>query len=484
MKLIVETAYGMVKGVRSGEVSIWKGVPYARPPVGSLRFQAPQEPESWDGIRDATEFGPVSPQPSADIMNFLGNEVVNPSEDCLYLNIWSPGADEKRRPVMVWIHGGAFISGSGSSQSYDGASFAQQGDVVVVTINYRLGIFGFLHLGEIGGDKYSAAGNCGILDQTAALQWVKENIVAFGGDPNQITIFGESAGAMSIGTLLSLPSAKGLFHRAILQSGAARNVTDSSKATKTAVKLLDYLGIQQDELQKLETVTTEKLVEASASLPPMTLIPVVDGLILPDHPEKILAEGFAKDIPLLIGTNKDEYRLFTAFDPVWKSEDTNVIVSIFEKTFGSYWTELSKQFPNKGELTQDLYDQIMTQFVFTSPAINLAECQLKSSTPVWMYQFHWETPILNGLLKSCHALEIPFVWNTLHHSGTEKLTGTSSDRQKLADHMHRAWIAFARNGNPNTEGVPHWPQYEWTNRSTMVFDNESRVTSDMTVSNL
>jgi para-nitrobenzyl esterase len=435
MELIVETAYGVVKGIRSGNISIWKGIPYAMPPVGSLRFQAPQKLEAWDGIREATQFGPVSSQPSADIMNFLGNQVENPSEDCLYLNIWSPGADEKRRPVMVWIHGGAFISGSGSSKSYDGASFAEQGDVVVVTINYRLGIFGFLHLAEIGGSEYSASGNCGILDQIAALQWVKENIALFGGDPNQVTVFGESAGAMSIGTLLALPSAKGLFHRAILQSGAARNVTDSSKATKAAAKLLDYLGIQQDELQKLEAVTTEKLVEASDTLPPMTLIPVVDGVTLPDQPENILAEGFAKDIPILIGTNKDEYRLFTAFDPIWKSEDKNVIVSLFEKTFGSHWTELSQQFPEEEELTQDLYDLLMTRFVFTSPAINLAECQLTSKAPVWMYQFNWETPILNGILKSCHALEIPFVWNTLHLPATEKLTGNSPDRQKLADQM-------------------------------------------------
>jgi para-nitrobenzyl esterase len=205
---IVETTCGKVKGEQSGNIFVWKGIPYAKPPLGRLRFHAPKTPEAWDGIRDATQFGPISPQPSDQIMEFLGNKTDNANEDCLYLNIWSPGADEKLRPVMVWIHGGAFKDGSGSSAAYNGTSFAEHGDVVVVTINYRLGVLGFLHLAEIGGEEYATSGNNGILDQVAALKWVQENIARFGGDPNRITLFGESAGAMSIGVLLALPAAK------------------------------------------------------------------------------------------------------------------------------------------------------------------------------------------------------------------------------------------------------------------------------------
>jgi para-nitrobenzyl esterase len=476
--IIVETAYGQVKGGRSGEVYVWMGIPFAKPPLGNLRFRAPEPPESWEGIRDATQFGPVACQPSNEVMNFLGNEAEIVSEDCLYLNIWSPGADDKLRPVMVWIHGGAFISGSGSSGSYDGNSFASQGNVVVVTINYRLGIMGFLHLGEIGGEKYATSGNCGILDQVAALQWVKDNITAFGGDPNRVTIFGESAGAMSIGVLLALPSAKGLFSQAILQSGAASNVLSSPTATKVANRLLASLGVGQDELSKLEEIPIERLVEASALVPPMSLGPVVDGVSLPQHPEEILAGGSAKDIPILIGTNKDEYRLFTFFDPLWKNPDAEKITSVFEKTFGPLWSSISHQLLDQDELDQELYDKLMTIHVFTFPALNLAEQQVEQGAPVWMYRFDWQSTVFNGGLKACHALEIPFVWNNLGKSRTNNFTGDSPDRQQVADQMHQSWIAFACNGNPNHEGIQNWPEYDLKNRATMLFNTDSRVEHD------
>ncbi|UOR13729.1 carboxylesterase/lipase family protein [Halobacillus amylolyticus] len=476
---VVETANGKVKGKQVEGVYAWKGIPYAKPPLGPLRFQPPEQPESWEGIRDATHFGPASPQPSREISDFLGNEAKNTSEDCLYLNVWSPGADDKRRPVMVWIHGGAFISGSGSSDFYDGTSFATEGDVVVVTINYRLGIMGFLHLGEIGGEEYATSGNCGILDQVAALRWVQENIEAFGGDPNRVTVFGESAGAMSIGVLLALPSAKGLFHQAILQSGAAKNALSSSKATKVAHHLLDSLDVGADELSKLVDMPIEKLVEASAALPSMSLQPVIDGVSLPEHPEKALAAGAAKGVPILIGTTKDEFRLFTFFDPIWKNGDPKDVANMFGRTFGSRWPKISDQFLDKGEkLTQTLYDQLMTLRVFFYPAIKLAEMQLEQDAPVWMYRFDWQSPVSNGRLKACHALEIPFVWNTI--DSAKSLIGDSSDRQKVSEQMHQAWIAFALSGNPNTQAIPSWPDYDLENRSTMIFNAESRIEHDPT----
>ncbi|MGH2510517.1 MAG: carboxylesterase/lipase family protein, partial [Ktedonobacteraceae bacterium] len=256
---LVETQYGKVRGTHLGPISVWKGIPYAQPPIGKLRFHIPQAPEAWSGVRDATAFSAMAPQ---DVVNLsglaealgataTGGEQAPVSEDCLYLNIWSPQADEKKRPVMVWIHGGAFVVGSSSQPDYNGASFAQQGDVVVVTLNYRLGVLGFLQLGDLAGEEYASAGNLGLLDQIAALKWVRDNIAAFGGDPHNVTIFGESAGAMSIGTLLAMPATKGLFQKAILESGAAHNVQDKAHATKTAHEWLEILGLGTHETAAL-----------------------------------------------------------------------------------------------------------------------------------------------------------------------------------------------------------------------------------------
>lgn len=474
---IVESAYGKVKGEQVDGVYAWKGIPYAKPPVGALRFRAPEKPESWTGVRDATEFGPIAPQPSTDIMKFLGNDVENTSEDCLNLNVWTPGADDKRRPVMVWIHGGAYIAGSGSGGSYDGASFAEQGDVVVVTINYRLGIMGFLHLRVIGGEKYATSGNCGIQDQVAALQWVQDNIAAFGGDPNRVTIFGESAGAMSVGVLLALPAAKGLFNQAILQSGAASNALSSEQATKVAHRLLTSLDVKADGLAKLEEMPIEKLIEASALLPQMSLGPVIDGASVPENPETALANGAAKDVPILIGTNKDEFRLYTFFDPIWKDPDTKVIENHFQETFGSKWPVIST-FIDTEKLSQTLFDNLLTMHIFTFPALKLAEQQAKQGAPVWMYRFDWQSPAYNGELKACHAMEIPFVWNTINKPGTANLTGDSPDRQKVSNQMHQAWISFARNGDPNTKGNTTWPEYNLENRETMIFNTDTKVERD------
>ncbi|MFS0777802.1 carboxylesterase/lipase family protein [Neobacillus sp. 3P2-tot-E-2] len=475
---IIESAYGKLQGEQINGVFTWKGIQYAKPPVGPLRFRAPELPDSWEGIRDATSFGPVAPQSQRDIMEFFGNDISNMSEDCLYLNVWSPAADDKKRPVMVWIHGGAFVSGSGSSSWYDGASFAAQGDVVVVTINYRLGIFGFLHLGEIGGEEYATSGNCGIQDQVAALQWVQENIAAFGGDPNNVTIFGESAGAMSIGVLLGFPSAQGLFHKAILQSGAAANVHSSERATKIAGQLLATLQVEPSNLSKLEELPVEQLIQASDLVPPMSLGPVIDGISLPRQPEEAIEEGSAKDVTLLIGTNKDEYNIFSVFDPEWKNADETKVTELFEKTFGPLVPLISSYLAGNKPLSQELYNKLLTMSIFTYPAQKLAQLQVKQGAPIWMYRFDWETPVFGGALKSTHALEIPFVFNTLDTPNTDNFTGSSPERQLVANQMHRAWINFARNGNPGSENLPEWPKYNLNERSTMIFNIESTVEND------
>ncbi|WP_085523712.1 carboxylesterase/lipase family protein [Tuberibacillus sp. Marseille-P3662] len=477
---IVETRYGQVKGEQIEGVYVWKGIPYASPPVGSLRFRPPEPPEAWEGIWEATEFGPAAPQTSRQIMAFLGDDPEHTSEDCLYLNVWSPGADNKKRPVMVWIHGGSFTNGSGSGDGYDGISFASLGDVVVVTINYRLGILGFLHLDDVDGEKYASSGNCGLLDQVAALKWIQDNIEAFGGDPNRVTIFGESAGAMSIGVLMAMPSAQGLFNQAILQSGAASNVLTRTTATQMANIVLNAVEVASDDLAKLEQMPVDQLLEAASDLPALGLGPVIDGVTLPESPEEALSSGIAKDIPSMIGTNLDEFRLFTFFDSSWKTLSEEELTLRFEKVFGALWPKLSDHFieNNHETLSQSLFDRLMTFKMFTFPAIQLAETQVKQGATVWMYRFDWQSPVFNGELKAFHASELPFVWHNINKPKAGNITGESSTRYEMANQMHQAWISFAHSGNPNTQEIPVWPGYDTNDRSTMLFNVESRIEKD------
>ncbi|MFF5995716.1 carboxylesterase/lipase family protein [Lysinibacillus sp. KU-BSD001] len=466
---LVQTSFGQVIGENVDGIAVWKGIPYAKAPIGKLRFSPPQSPDAWEGVYEATQFGPSAIQPEREMMRFLDAHVEEDemSEDCLYLNIWSPGADNKKRAVMVWIHGGAFMNGSGNSKSYNGASFAAHHDVVVVTINYRLGVFGFLHLGSIDNEQFAGTGNCGILDQIAALKWVKENIEAFGGDPNNITVFGESAGAMSIGILLAIPSASGLFQKAILQSGAARNVLPSVVATQVCTDILAKLGIDKEHLSRLEEVSTAELLEASRHVSPMLLGPVIDGVVIQEPPELSIVNGASKHIDLLIGTTKDEYCLFTYVDAPLDGLDEEGIDLYLKKMLTHKWDQIKLNLQHE-TLNKALVEKVLTFDIFTAPAIWLAEQQARQGASVWMYRFDWESPVLDGELKACHALEIPFVWHQLNKS-TEFLLGNAPD-YALAHHMHKAWATFAKEGDPNIEELPTWPAYHVKNRETMLFD--------------
>ncbi len=428
-------------------------------------------------MRDATAFGLTAPQSNLG-RGFFSATPEQSGEDCLFLNIWTPGADDKRRPVLFWIHGGAFTIGSGSISWYDGTSFAVNGDVVVVTINYRLGALGFLHLAGIGGENRGFSSNCGLLDQVAALQWVRDNIAAFGGDPGNITVFGESAGAMSIGTLLAMPAAKGLFQRAILQSGASHTVQHRESATQVAHTLLANLGV--DKITDLVDVPLEKLLDAqiktSASSRGLAFQPVIDGVTLPRQPIEAIVDGSAQGVSLLVGTNLDEMRLFTMLDPTQASYDMVTL----ERLFGAKAAQVASIYdadrPEKS--SSDAWIDFLTDRTFRIPAIRLAERQSAQGTPVWTYRFDWPTPAFGGILKACHGLEISFVWNNLDKFGVSMLTGDSPARQKVADAMHKAWIAFARGGNPNAPGLPHWPTYGTERRATMLFNEECQVVND------
>ncbi|VTR60347.1 carboxylesterase type B [Actinobacillus pleuropneumoniae] len=466
---------GAFKDLRKTEYAYGRGIPYAKPPVGPLRFRAPVPPDSWDGIRETTAFSPMCLQPLESTSSMLGGGVTKTvSEDCLYLNVWAPrNMPAEPLPVMVWIHGGAFVTGSGSLPSYNGAPFVLRGDVIVVTINYRLGPLGFLHLSPYG-EVYSS--NTGLLDQIAALEWVRDNIAAFGGDPERVTVFGESAGSMSIAALLAMPAAKGLFHRAIMESGAAQ-VMVPEQARMITAGLLKELDITPDNIHQLDFLPGESIFEAGERLkkqigPGVNMIfqPVLDPDTLPHDPLQAIQSGWAKDVPILIGTNLDEGALFFRPDMPLVQED--VLVRTVEMMTGiEDAAPITKEYP----YSIDGHAQIMTDLYFWRSALQFASAQSKHA-PVWMYRFDWTLPDHPVLGKAMHALEIPFVFNTLalfENIGVQ----VDATTQALSDRIQDAWIAFARSGSPDTEALP-WPAYDPALRSTMIFNNDSRIIED------
>ncbi len=484
---IVETRYGKVQGSEQGAISVWKGIPFAQPPTGQRRFRAPQPPEPWTGVRDTTTFSPMAPQVAemgASMVGAMGAErTVEPrpmSEDCLYLNIWSPGTEGQKHPVMVWIHGGAFTLGSASDPWYDGTSFAARHNIVVVTLNYRLGILGFVSLKDLAGADADYTSNCGLLDQIAALAWVRDNIAAFGGDPDNVTVMGESAGAMSIGVLLGMPAAHGLFQRAILQSGAAGNLTTRSQATQVAQGLLAKLGLETSQLSALADVPLEALLKIQPELGRefggiRAYSPIIDGETLPLHPSAMITQGSAANVAILVGTNRDEWRLFAMMSggPKVDEEQLQRIFGDEAKSALAMYTEA------RADKSPELaWIDIMSDMVFRMPALRLAEGQVRQGAPVWMYRFDWESPAFGGVLGAAHAMDIPFVWNTLDTPLSLMFTGDSPTRQPLADLMHAAWAAFIRSGNPAITSLPNWPPYDLERRATMIFGDVPHVVDD------
>ncbi len=499
---VAHTKYGDIEGFEKNGIHNFRGIPYAKPPIGELRFKAPVEPSNWEDLKDCTKFGPVSWQSPGMLGGLVPEQELDCSEDCLSLNIQTPGLDDKKRPVLFWIHGGAFVGGSGSTPWYNGQSFASRGDVVVVSINYRLGVLGFLQLGEILGPEYQSSGLNGILDQVAALKFVRENIENFGGDPENVTIFGESAGAMSVGTLLGLPRAKGLFHKAILQSGSALNVLSKETADAVASKFVEIAELEDPfsllELPPQEMLDFQTKVVAEVESNPgkyrsamggiagLPLQPVLDGVELPIAPIEAIRSGQAKDIPIIAGTNKDEWKLFALMYPnpsdeealirrinrvgqVGKSSDTK---EVGERFLAAY--KKAFQDGNAGKW----WEEILSDLVFMIPAIRLLEAQSSHQANVYHYWFTWESPAFGGMLGSCHAMEIPFVWNNLNKGGVELLVGLDPP-EKLALSMHDAWISFAKHGTPDQEAsVKEWPQFDIENRYAIEFNTELAILKD------
>ncbi len=478
--LLVHTEQGLLKGTTEHEVCVWRGIRYAKAPVGDLRFRAPQPVANWKGVKQATDFGAAAPQ---NKNSFVKGQVTN--EDCLYLNVWSPAADGKKRPVMVWIHGGGFEIGSGSAALYNGANMAHKGDVVVVTINYRLGTLGFLYFGKEAGPAFE--NNLGIRDQIAALQWVEENIAAFGGDPDQVTIFGESAGGTSVETLLACPTAKGLFKRVIAESGPAAMLWRPEMAAAVTVKYMEFLGLNRDSLQLLKTLPLDTLLAAQGKLSAYLIketsnkvfSPTIDGGIITTDLFTCLSPKQSGDIALMIGTNKDESSMFAShrlkMAPNNQKDLNKELLHRFKEEDKEKITAAYPRFPHKRGILN-----LLTDAAFRMPAIYLAECQTHVA-PVYMYRFEWSPFLLNlSGLRSFHGLEIPFVFGNisgrfgrlLHLLGSKKVVS------RLSEQMQQSWINFARYGNPNGGKEGEWKPYNTTERPTMIFDKHSRLVND------
>jgi para-nitrobenzyl esterase len=506
MKNIVETKKGKVQGMQQDGLIVFKGIPFAAPPVGDKRWMPPEPAPPWTGVLEAISFGPISSQPAGMaipgmamppeweiVLNAWGANTPSPqSEDCLYLNIWSPELDNARRPVMFWIHGGGFSQGSGSGKIFHGDVLSKRGDVVVVSINYRLGALGFLNLNEITGGKITATGNEGLLDQVAGLEWVRDNITLFGGDPDNVTIFGESAGGMSVGCLLGLPRAKGLFHKAIPQSGASNTGLSLETGGKISQLFVEALGLEPTDTKGLCSVSKEQILNAQIQVMMRTFIPgsdinvsmstqpIIDGTILPAMPISEVRDGSADGVPVMVGACRDEWNLFSLLDPGVAIMDETSLLQRFEGKIPDDGVQaLVKAYQDGAKKREaqisfgDIFNAIQTDKMFGQPAIRLAEVCRDRKQPVYSYLFTWESPLSDGRLGACHSLEQGFVFGKLE----DGFSGTGPEAQALAEKMQDAWIAFARTGNPSCDALDPWPTYG-EKRETMLLGETCTVTED------
>ncbi len=475
--VVVETATGRLRGERSPALSIFRGVPFAAPPVGRLRLRPPAPVAPWVETRDALVFGPVAPQLPSMLDAMFGGERPEQSEDCLTANVWTPACDSGNRPVMVWIHGGAFTTGAGSIGWYDGSAFATNGDVVVVNFNYRLGALGFLYLDDLAGERFAGSGNLGLLDQIAALEWVRDNISSFGGDPGNVTIFGESAGGAAVVALMTAPSARGLFHRAIAQSASFTQLRSRQRAAEAAAEVLAELGVTIDGLAD---VPVDALVEATGRIEGTgadgfsAFGPTPDGAVLAERYDVALAGGASSTVPLILGTNRDEMHLFTAFSPASQAMTESELLGHARRILGDDAESVVAGYhaANPEATPGRVASSIATDHSFRIPAVRVGESRAQLGAPTWMYLFRWQSPAFGGVFGACHGLEIPFVFANLHQPGAELITGDSPEAGPLSAELHRRWLAFGRDGSVE------WPTYDIDQRPTMVFDAQGAVEKD------
>lgn len=473
-KTVVETRYGKLQGYFTGRCLLFAGIPYAAPPTGARRFQPPEPPAPWTGVRDATYFGPIQPQSPSRFERFYGPDPQPQAEDSLRLNVWTPAADGERRPVLVFLHGGAFVSGSGSLPMYHGEAFAARHGLVAVTLNYRLAEGGSLYLGHLE-PRYATSGNTGLLDQMAALQWVGDNIAAFGGDPGNVTICGQSAGAHAVVALMAAPRAARLFHGAISQSPARLTpLRTIAEAIETAERFLSLAGVRT--VEELQRLPLDLLLTARGQL--MRATPawrtawgtLVDNVVIPEQPLAAAAAGRLAPVPLLIGACHDDYRPYPSILPAdVVPQDEAAVVRLFDglsidgtRLVQMYRTELGPVAP------VEIFVAAMTDYMFCQPAIQIAE-RHASHQPTFMYDFRWPSPVQHGTIGAGHTIDIPFALHTLWTPHTPYHLGDNPP-VALADQMHAAWSTFARTGCPAASGMPEWLPYEPGQRATMALD--------------
>ena len=480
---IATTVAGKVRGGMQEKVHAFKGVPYGASTAGAGRFMPPMKPQPWTGVRDALELGPAAPQiPSQLIPESMAQQPAGDahgSEDCLHLNVWTPGLSGKR-PVMVWYHGGGYSAGSANWKMYDGGNLASKQDVVVVTVNHRLNVFAYLYLAELGGEKYAQSSNVGLLDLVASLEWVRDNITAFGGDPGNVTIFGQSGGGGKVSTLLAVPAAKGLFHRAIAQSGSEVKGVPRARATEEAEGFLAELGLKPHQVDELQNMPQQRLLEAMRAKR-LQLAPVVDGGTLPTSPFDPVAPSITADVPFMIGSTETEVTWnasmkFDRLDDTQLRESVKKAARVDDAAADRLIAVYRKGRPKASNL--DLFLILSTDFSNFRHGTDI-EAERKAElgkAPVYKYYFQWYSPVRDGQLRSYHTLDIPFVFENVDIA--ESMVGVAPERYQLAEKMSGAWASFARTGNPNHKGLPHWEPFTTAQRATMIFNKECRAVND------
>ncbi len=500
---VAETSAGKVRGFYMNGVYAFKGIPYGAPPVGPLRFKRAVKPEPWAGIRSSLHFGHACPtnnnwsepndnRPHADEdAFFLYRSYWQPAgEDCLRVNVWTSGLHSGKRPVLVYMHGGAFAIGNGNDLlAYDGENLAHRNDVVVVTHNHRLNVFGHLDLAEVGGEEYAESGNVGVLDLVSVLQWVRENISTFGGDPNNVTIFGQSGGGGKVAALLAMPEAQGLFHKAVIESGAFLKFSTPEMTAPVGAALLAELGISPSQVRQIQDVPIGRLIDAATLAMHKTMIhgkpgswaswaPKVDGKVLPAHPFDPVASPYSKDVPLIVGTNLNEF-VAGLDNPERDDFSEEKLAEHTQKKWGDKAPDIvaayRKEYPKATPF--QLWAAASAADWMRLNAYTL--CERKAAlggAPAYQYIFGWVPPVLEGKPGTYHACEIAFVFDNIDRCVRQ--TGAGPVALALSTKVSRAWIQLARTGNPNHPGLPHWPAYDAVKRPVMFFDHPCHVKND------